>query len=217
MKNTNKVISEQDKAKQIFKNKRKKHFIYIRNNVLKLSQSEFAIEINKTPELISMIESGKRDVSDDMVRHLYELFNEEYSLNFDYISGESEVIYNRAKDIIDTVNDLFDEEVKRCVLNSLVICLFARNVYDDETIVKALDAIGITGYDSEKLNNLGKKIYKVKLQIKEKLGFDLSNVQLSKRVFQTPAMGEILDENIAREMIAMFKDKNNKLLAEDGS
>ncbi|MDR0323824.1 MAG: hypothetical protein LBI12_05180 [Treponema sp.] len=110
------------------------------------------------------------------------------------------------------VNDLFDEEKKRCVLNSLVICLFARNVYDDETILKALDAIGITGYDHEKLNNLGEMIYKVKLQIKEKLGFDLSNVQLSKRVFETPAMGEILDENIVREMIEMFKEKNNKLL-----
>ena len=42
------------------------------------------------------------------------------------------------------VNDLFEEEVKRCVLNSLIICLFARNVYDNETIIKALDAIGIS-------------------------------------------------------------------------
>jgi aldehyde:ferredoxin oxidoreductase len=110
------------------------------------------------------------------------------------------------------VNDLFEEETKRCVLNSLVICLFARNVYDDETIIKALDAIEIEGYDSEKLNRLGKKIYKVKLQIKEKLGFELNNVQISKRIFETPAMGKILDENIVREMIAMFNKKNNDLL-----
>jgi len=110
------------------------------------------------------------------------------------------------------VNDLFEEEIKRCVLNSLVICLFARNVYDNETIINALDSIGITGYDTDKLNKLGRNIYRTKLQIKEKLGFNLNDVQLSKRVFETTAMGEILNENIAREMIAMFNDKNNELL-----
>ncbi|MCL2557506.1 MAG: hypothetical protein FWE09_03420 [Treponema sp.] len=112
------------------------------------------------------------------------------------------------------VNDLFEEEIKRCVLNSLVICLFARNVYDNETIIKALDVIGITGYTDEKLGELGRKIYKVKLQIKEKLGFDLTDVQISKRVFQTPAMGEMLNKNVVREMIAMFDEKNKALVAE---
>ena len=113
------------------------------------------------------------------------------------------------------VNDLFDEEVRRCVLNSLVICLFARNVYDNDTIIKALDAIGITGYTAEKLHELGKKIYKVKLQIKEKLGFKLLDVQMPKRVFETTAMGTILDENTAREMVAMFNEKNMALMSEE--
>lgn len=110
------------------------------------------------------------------------------------------------------VNDLFDEEVKRCVLNSLIICLFARNVYDNETIIKALDAIGITGFNDVKLDELGKRIYKVKLHIKERLGFKLSDIQISKRVFETPAMGKILDESIVKEMIEMFSEKNRELL-----
>ena len=111
------------------------------------------------------------------------------------------------------VNDLFDEEVKRCVLNSLIICLFARNVYDNETIIKALDAIGITGFNDVKLDELGKRIYKVKLHIKERLGFKLSDIQISKRVFETPAMGKILDESIVKEMIEMFSEKNKELLS----
>jgi len=124
--------------------------------------------------------------------------------------------YDQSRKTLDNaklVNDLFDEEVKRCVLNSLVICLFARNVYDNETIIKALDAIGITDYSDEKLAELGKRIYRTKLQIKEKLGFELADVQISKRVFETPAMGEILEENVAREMITMFGEKNRELLA----
>ena len=112
------------------------------------------------------------------------------------------------------VKDLFDEEVKRCVLNSLIICLFARNVYDNDTIIKALDAVGIPDYDAEKLNELAKKIYRVKLQIKARLGFSLAGVQLPKRVFETTAMGEMLDEKTVREMIEMFDAKNNALLSE---
>ena len=77
--------------------------------------------------------------------------------------------FDQARKTLDNaqlVDDLFEEEIKRCVLNSLVICLFARNVYDNETIIKALEAIGIGGYSNEKLNELGKMIYKTKLQIK---------------------------------------------------
>jgi hypothetical protein len=44
------------------------------------------------------------------------------------------------------------------------------------------------------------------------LGFSLTDVNISKRVFETPAMGEILDEGIVREMIGMFDRKNQELL-----
>jgi aldehyde:ferredoxin oxidoreductase len=108
---------------------------------------------------------------------------------------------------------LFDEEIKRCVLNSLIICLFARNVYDNETMIKALDAVGITGFTDEKLHELGKNIYRTKLRIKEKLGFKLTDINISKRVFETPAMREPLDENIVREMISTFDKRNSELLS----
>jgi aldehyde:ferredoxin oxidoreductase len=123
--------------------------------------------------------------------------------------------YDQSNPVLDKeklVNHLFSEEQKRCVLNSLIICLFARNVYDNELVLKALDAIGITDYDSEKLNELGRRIYKIKLEIKEKLGFKLKDVFIPKRIFETPAMGQILDEGVVREMIEMFDTKNKALL-----
>jgi aldehyde:ferredoxin oxidoreductase len=116
------------------------------------------------------------------------------------------------------VDSIFDEEVKRCVLNSLIICLFARNVYDNPTILSALDAVSAVAPENlndEYLEQLGLRIYKTKLLIKQALGFDLSKIQISKRVFTTPAMGEILDEGITREMIEMFKKKDEELLASD--
>jgi aldehyde:ferredoxin oxidoreductase len=119
---------------------------------------------------------------------------------------------NRVLDKEKLVNSLFAEEQKRCVLNSLIICLFARNVYDNEILLKALDAIGIAGYDEEKLSHLGQMIYKTKLKIKEKLGFRLKDVYIPLRIFETPAMGEVLDEGTVREMIDMFDAKNKALL-----
>jgi len=116
------------------------------------------------------------------------------------------------------VDSVFDEEVKRCVLNSLIICLFARNVYDNATILSALDAVNAVepgSLNDEYLEQLGLRIYKTKLKIKKALNFDLSKIQISKRVFATPAMKEILDENLTREMIEMFKKKNEELLTLD--
>jgi aldehyde:ferredoxin oxidoreductase len=110
------------------------------------------------------------------------------------------------------INSLFDEEINRCVLNSLIICLFARSVYDNDIILKALDAIGITDYNDEKLNELGRTIYKTKLEIKNKLGFELKNVYIPRRVYETPAMGNTLDESLVKEMIQMFDAKNKALL-----
>ena len=40
------------------------------------------------------------------------------------------------------VNRLFHEEVERGMLNSLIICLFARKVYSREKILKMLNSIG---------------------------------------------------------------------------
>ena len=110
------------------------------------------------------------------------------------------------------VEGIFKEEVERCMLNSLTICLFARKVYDRETILLALNSIGINDIDNEELSHIGLEIYKIKLQIKEALGFDLTKVKLPKRYFETESMNGILDAEIANELIMMFNEKNIKLL-----
>ncbi len=118
---------------------------------------------------------------------------------------------HRELDKEQTVNDLFKEEIGRCLSNALTICLFARNVYDMDTTIKAFDAIGVT-YTAEELNEVAKEIYKTKLRIKQALGFDLSDVKIPKRILETPAMNTKLDEDTIYEMIQMFKAKNEELL-----
>lgn len=110
------------------------------------------------------------------------------------------------------VDALFAEEKERCMLNSLVICLFARKVYDRETIIKALNAIG-KSYTDEELTLIGERIYKSKLRIKKMLGYDQLDVKLPKRLFETPTMTGRLDEAIAYELIAMYNNKIEELMA----
>ena len=109
------------------------------------------------------------------------------------------------------VDALFDEELERCVLNSLVICLFARKLYNRETVLKALKAVGYELTD-EDLTTIGKKVLATKLRIKEKLGFDPRQVKLPKRFFETPSMHGKLDSSVVQRMIQQYVEKCSLLL-----
>ncbi|MCL2747467.1 MAG: aldehyde:ferredoxin oxidoreductase [Oscillospiraceae bacterium] len=112
------------------------------------------------------------------------------------------------------VDDLFREECDRCMATSLVMCLFARRIYDDQTM---LDALGAVGWDltPEDLVTIGKRIYQTKLQIKRALGFDPRQVRIPKRFFETPTIHGVLDEGTTYRMIGKFADKADALLEED--
>jgi len=122
--------------------------------------------------------------------------------NAGYSADQSKEDFDKQK----VVDALFEEEVERCMLNSLIICLFARKVYDRATILAALNSIGYEMKD-EDLTAIAKRIYKTKLRIKEALNFDVKGVKLAKRYFETPTLNGILNEGIAYEMIEMYHDK----------
>ena len=102
------------------------------------------------------------------------------------------------------VTALLNEEVERCMLNSLVMCLFARKIYDRPTVLKALASIGKKMTDEE-LNEVAQRIYATKLRIKKALGFYLKDVKLPKRFFQTPSMQGVLDEALAYEILEKYR------------
>ncbi|MHA1304011.1 MAG: aldehyde ferredoxin oxidoreductase N-terminal domain-containing protein [Candidatus Heimdallarchaeaceae archaeon] len=70
------------------------------------------------------------------------------------------------------IKSLMDEEEWRDILNSMVICLFARKVYDIDTTIKALTTLKINR-TAEELLQLGKEIQKRRLQFKQQEGFSL--------------------------------------------
>ncbi len=130
--------------------------------------------------------------------------------NGGYSIDQSMKEFNKEK----LVEALFAEEKERCMLNSLIICLFARKVYDRKTILAALNSIGHSMTD-EDLTAIGERIYRTKLRIKKSLGFDQTAVKLPRRFFETPSMSGILDEKVAYEMIEMYNKKTEELLAKE--
>ena len=112
-----------------------------------------------------------------------------------------------------TVEDLFTEECERCMTNSLVMCLFARRIYDRATILSALNAIGWNLTDDD-LTAIGKRIYKTKLEIKQAMGFDQRSVHIPKRYFETPSMNGLLDEETAYRMVDKYIAKSDALMQE---
>ncbi|PAB60328.1 aldehyde ferredoxin oxidoreductase N-terminal domain-containing protein [Anaeromicrobium sediminis] len=101
---------------------------------------------------------------------------------------------------------IFNEERERCILNSLVICLFARKVYDRETILLALNSIGYN-LTNDDLDHISDSIYKTKLRIKKMLDFDITKVKLPKRLFETDTSKGPIDEKTTYELISSYNEK----------
>ena len=117
----------------------------------------------------------------------------------------------KTPDIDVLVKKIFAEEVDRCMLNSLVMCLFARKVYDRETILLALHSVGFT-LTNDDLTKIAEKIYATKIRIKRAMGFEQEKVVFPKRFFETPSMHGLLDEASAYQAQRLFNEMTNALV-----
>ena len=111
------------------------------------------------------------------------------------------------------VDALFTEECERCMTNSLVMCLFARRIYNRKTILSALNSVG-WNLTEEDLVAIGKRNYQTVLQVKRDMGYIQKDIKLPKRFFETPSMHGVLDEATAYRMIDKYIAKTDALMQE---
>ncbi|WP_018963763.1 aldehyde ferredoxin oxidoreductase N-terminal domain-containing protein [Coprothermobacter platensis] len=104
------------------------------------------------------------------------------------------------------VDYLIKEEKERCMLTSLVICLFARKVYDRETVLKALNAIDMP-FTDEDLDKMAEETFFTRLRIKQKLGYSLENEKFPKRAFETPTRWGKMDEERMNKLLHMYVER----------
>jgi aldehyde:ferredoxin oxidoreductase len=99
---------------------------------------------------------------------------------------------------------LFEEESIRQVLTSLVVCLFARNVYTLERVEKCLRLLG-WGWNEAQLLETGKKILMEKNQLKREMGFDIEKFEIPGRVLKVPTPLGSIEAGYLRETVKHFK------------
>lgn len=102
-------------------------------------------------------------------------------------------------ELMDMPDKLVQEEKIRGVLNSLVVCLFARKIYDMEIVEKALASIGYD-FNQSALSREGEDIYRLKWQIKKNLGFSPEKLQVPARFFATETPWGKLDAELFNNM-----------------
>ncbi len=100
---------------------------------------------------------------------------------------------------------LLEEERWRQVLTSLVLCLFARGVYDMSTVRQALAAVGFPRTE-EQLRELGADILRRKYAFKERAGFDVTTQPLPARIWETPSPAGPFDEAFLRAALRAYRE-----------
>ncbi len=96
------------------------------------------------------------------------------------------------------VEKLIEEESWRQILSSLVVCFFARGIYQLGVVE---DTLKVIGFNIDNLEELGREILMEKYRFKTREGFNLRNLRIPRRILETPtAIGEI-DENYIHRSI----------------
>jgi aldehyde:ferredoxin oxidoreductase len=101
---------------------------------------------------------------------------------------------------------LVEDESWRQVLSGLVVCFFARKIYDEETALAALAQTGVE-LDAAGLRAVGREVHREKFRFKLREGFDFSKLRLPKRIFETAAPAGPLTEDYVRKTIAAVAEE----------
>lgn len=113
---------------------------------------------------------------------------------------------NRSPTAEEVAEQLLAEESWRQILSSLVVCFFARGIYEPSLVVEALRSVGYR-LTVEDLKTLGLEILRRKNRLKLREGFKPEQLKFPKRIFETPTPLGNLDEGLMKEATKLFFNK----------
>jgi aldehyde:ferredoxin oxidoreductase len=96
------------------------------------------------------------------------------------------------------IDRIIADEAERIAQTSVAVCLFARGVYDLETISRALGSLGIDRSALD-LRALGERVYWERVRLRDRLGFRASVDGIPRRFYETPTpRGDLEPQRVAR-------------------
>ncbi|MGE5416112.1 MAG: aldehyde ferredoxin oxidoreductase N-terminal domain-containing protein [Acidobacteriota bacterium] len=117
------------------------------------------------------------------------------------------------EDLPGFVASIMEEELNRCVTNCMIMCLFARSVYDYPILIEALNSVGIEKTEDE-LKELGREVYRNKIAVKQKMGFEFKELRFPKRFFETKCMHGELNEETMQHMLDLFTAEVDRVMGQ---
>jgi aldehyde:ferredoxin oxidoreductase len=102
------------------------------------------------------------------------------------------------------IDGLIADEADRIVQTCVAVCLFARGVYDLETISRALGSVGIQR-SADQLQAMGERIYWERVRLRERLGFEARLDDVPQRFFETPTPRGQLDPQRVARMLEIYQ------------
>jgi aldehyde:ferredoxin oxidoreductase len=106
------------------------------------------------------------------------------------------------------VDRIIADEAERIVQTSVAICLFARGVYDFETISRALASVGIER-SVDDLRSLGERVYWERIRLRDRLGFRARKEDIPQRFFDTPTPRGMLDREELGRMLELYQSRRS--------
>lgn len=91
----------------------------------------------------------------------------------------------------------------RMVLNSLVVCLFGRSVFDGEIIVRGLSALGLD-WGLERLKRFGAETLRAKYRWKKACGFSPGDVAVPEKMFRVRTSTGFVDRKRMKRRLELF-------------
>lgn len=108
---------------------------------------------------------------------------------------------NSSKTDSDWTRDMYKEAVWRMALNSLVICLFARNIYSPAVVSEGLKLMGMEQFDEAAVSHAAKLIHAMKIRQKMNFGFKFSDLYLPARLEKAvTTCGHVTVEQFAEQV-----------------
>jgi aldehyde:ferredoxin oxidoreductase len=109
------------------------------------------------------------------------------------------------------VDKLIEEESWRQILSSLVVCYFARGIYEPSIVKKALNALGYE-LDEERLKELGRRIYEDKQALKASEGFKPYELRFPERIFEVPTFHGSINKNYMKAALEYYSQIFNEII-----
>lgn len=114
-------------------------------------------------------------------------------------------LLNTSQPLEDQVRAQVKEAQWRMVLNSLMICLFARGVYDEEVILRGLDALGME-WDPEKLQAMSEKALLRKYEWKALCGFDHRSAKIPEKMYSVQTATGLIGRESLEERLRLYRE-----------